>query len=175
VSVLRALWLMPLAFALHEAEEWNIRAWDLARWDNPPPYGEPTVRTWLVLVTLFAVLWTTFGAASRRPRFAAMFVLPFFVLTCFANVLQHLALSAIDRAYNPGLITAALLLGPAIAAATLIALRDKAIPRWYVALLYLLALPQAIAIARAGRTLPGGLRAIYDLSAPVARWLYGTT
>lgn len=169
----RAVWLLPLVFAVHEAEEWNILAWYRVRWDNPPAVTELSVWTWLVGITLVAALWTLVGWLPRRPRLTAHVVLPFFLVTVFANALQHLVLLVVDGAYNPGLVTATSLLVPVIGWVTLLALREKLVPRWYVALWLLLAVPSVVSLARAGRTLPVALRSIYELSSRASLALFG--
>ncbi len=47
---LRFVWILPSAFALHEAEEWNILAWYQEHWTNVGELTNRTVWTHLVFV-----------------------------------------------------------------------------------------------------------------------------
>jgi len=48
MSFLTAIWLLPIALALHEAEEWNILGWEQRNFVNLPAKTNASVRTFLV-------------------------------------------------------------------------------------------------------------------------------
>ena len=90
LSFSTAIWLAPLAWSLHLAEE-GVRPIDtFAR-----------KHFFLAVVALNGFIWTALTAWPRNARFAAFLTLPFFVYFSFANVLQHLYRSAHFRTGAP--------------------------------------------------------------------------
>ncbi|SRR6266567_7318237 len=87
MSFLTAIWLLPVALLLHEAEEWNILRWEQRNFVNLPAKTNAGVRTFLVFFTLFGFLWTALAAGA------------------FLNALQHLFYTLYFRQYTPGVIT----------------------------------------------------------------------
>jgi hypothetical protein len=85
----RLVWLLPLTFAVHEAEEWNIIPWYQAQFTNPPNTSDIAVYTWLVGISIVGFLWTTVACLLRTPTATARMALPFFVVLVFSNALQH--------------------------------------------------------------------------------------
>ena len=101
---LTAIWLLPFALALHEAEEWNILRWERRNFVNLPAKTHASVRTFLVFFTLFGFLWTALAALPSNPKIAAFLFLPF-AAGAFLNALQHLFYMMYFRQYAQGVIT----------------------------------------------------------------------
>jgi hypothetical protein len=53
-SIRRLLWLFAAAFVLHEAEEWNLVAWERATFTPAPRFSDAGARTLLVLFSALA-------------------------------------------------------------------------------------------------------------------------
>ena len=54
----RLVWLLPVAFGLHEAEEWNIVPWLQAHFTPRTELTDLGARTLLVLFAALALLYT---------------------------------------------------------------------------------------------------------------------
>ena len=62
-------WLLPVAFALHELEEWNIVAWYQRYWTNVDPtiVNQRNSWTWLAFASLFGFAWTFLASSLPQP------------------------------------------------------------------------------------------------------------
>ncbi|MGA8013628.1 MAG: HXXEE domain-containing protein [Candidatus Acidiferrales bacterium] len=153
----KAIWLAPLVWALHEAEEWDIMKFESRHFVDPGYFStitHPALWFGLSLVASYGIIWTALTAWPKNPKFAAFLTLPFFVFLSFGNVLQHIYWSFYFRTYAPGVITAVLLVGPVVIGLTVKAIRGKLIPWWYAAILYLLVVPTMVSTVRSGIHLP---------------------
>jgi hypothetical protein len=170
----RLVWLLPVAFALHEAEEWNIVPWFQAHFAPRTELSDLGARTLLVAFSLAAFLYT--GLASLLPSTRAwlLAVLPLFVLAGFGNALTHLFWWLYFGAYAPGVLSAGLLVAPLTIYVALRAVRERLVPAWYAGALFLFALAPLAAVARAGSTLTPEQLALHDLATRLAKWLWGT-
>jgi hypothetical protein len=150
----RAIWLAPVAWALHELEElvFDIAAFGATYFLTLPPRAITGQPLWigLAIVALNGFIWTALTAWPKNPRFAAYLTLPFFVYFSFANVLQHVYYSIYFRTYQPGVVTAVVLVAPVVVGLTMKAVGGKLIPWWYAAVLYATVVPTLIATYRAG-------------------------
>jgi len=159
----KAIWLAPLAWTLHEAEEWNINEFESAHFVDPGYFARidhPVLWLGLAQVALQGALWTALTAWPKNPRFAAFLTLPFFVVLSFGNVLAHIYYVGYFRGYTPGFLTAALLLGPVVLGLTYRAVREKLIPWWYAAILYFLAVPGLVSTVQSKDHLPPFLQSL---------------
>lgn len=151
----KAIWLAPVAWALHELEElvFDIATFGEMYFRTLPPRATTGQPLWIGLgiVALNGFIWTALTAWPKNPRVAAYLTLPFFVYFSFANVLQHVYYAVYFGTYQPGVVSAVGLVAPVVVALTMKALRGKFIPWWYVALLYATVVPTLIATYRAGR------------------------
>src|SRR3990172_5013979 len=95
-----AMWLLPVAVALHEAEEWNILGWYQRNFVNLPAKTHGSIRTFLVFLVLLGFLWTALAAWLNNPTLAAFVFLPF-AAGAFLNALQHLFYTLYFRQYAP--------------------------------------------------------------------------
>ena len=86
----KAVWLLPLAWTLHEAEEWNILDWYHAYWVKVPEATPTEMRVGLAFMSLVGVGWTAFTLLPRKPKLTAFLLLPFFTLMAAGNAVQHI-------------------------------------------------------------------------------------
>jgi hypothetical protein len=174
----RAIWLAPLAWTLHEAEEWNINEFESAHFVDPGYFSRvdhPVLWIALAQVALQGVIWTALTAWPRNPRFAAFLTLPFFVVISFGNVLAHVYWIVYFRGYAPGIATAVLLVAPVVLGLTIRAVRERLIPWWYAAVLYIAAVPGLVATIQAGEQhqLPVWLQTLQQRGIHVAEEILG--
>ena len=113
MSFLTATWLLPVAIALHEAEEWNILDWEQRNFVNLSDKTHTSVRTFLVFFTLLGFLCTALVTLPNNPKIAAFLFLPFAAGACL-NALQHLFYTFYFRQYAPGVITSVVLYIPIV-------------------------------------------------------------
>lgn len=173
LTLTHLLWLLPTTFALHEAEEWNIVPWFQTHFTPQTELTSAGARTLLVAFSLASFLYT--AAASRLPsiRLTLFAVLPLFILAGVGNALTHIYWALHFASYAPGVATAALLVIPATLYVSARAVREAAIPLWFVGALYALALAPLVAVARAGSTLTPDQLALHRLGARLGQWLWG--
>jgi hypothetical protein len=169
----RLLWLFAGAFVLHEAEEWNLVAWERARFTPTPAFDDAGARTLLVLFSLLAVSFTALCLKALPLRAALFALLPLYLTVVFGNALTHIVWTVAFRSYAPGVVTSVLLLLPLGFVLARRVLRERAVPAAYVATLLALALAQPIGAAVAGRRLTGSQQALQQLGAELARSLWG--
>ena len=153
----KAIWLAPLAWTLHEAEEWNINHFESRHFADPGYFSlidRPILWIGLAWVSLMGIIWTSLTAWPKNPKFAAFLTLPFFIYLSFGNVLQHIYWTLHFRTYAPGIVTAALLVGPVVVGLTVKAIRGRLIPWWYAAIFYVLLIPTVISTVRAANQAP---------------------
>jgi hypothetical protein len=100
-------------------------------------------------------------------------VLPLFIVVGVGNALTHVFWLLYFGSYAPGVATAALVLAPVTVYISLRAVRENLVSRWFVGVLYLLALVPLIAVTRAGSTLTSEQLALHRLGAQLAAWLWG--
>ena len=176
----KAVWIAPLVWALHEAEEWNVFAWGKAHFADPGYFSEidqPVAWVGLSLVALAGVLWTCLTAWPKNPKFAAFLTVPFFVFFAFGNALQHIYYAFFFRGYNPGVVTAVLLVGPVVIGLTVKAVRGRLLPLWFVAILYVLTTPSMVvtirALDQAPPQIPPNIQSLHRIALPLARLILG--
>jgi hypothetical protein len=148
----RLVWLLPIALAAHEAEEWNIQRWYRAEFTNPPQSTRAATYLGLSTVTLAGFGWTAMSRRLRSDHATAMALLPFFVVLVFGNNLQHVYWTAAFRSYAPGVVTSALLGIPLTILVSRQAVRRGLVSRRYVIALYMLCIPLLVSTVLAGRT-----------------------
>lgn len=152
-----AIWLAPLAFGIHEMEEWNIDSFEKTHFADPgyaSLVDHPVLWIGLALITLAGILWTALTSWPKNARFAAFLTLPFFIFVAFGNALQHLVWTVSFRTYAPGVVTAVLLVAPVVIGLTILALRQRLIPWWYAVVLYVALTPTLISTVRGAASVP---------------------
>src|SRR5262249_50304120 len=127
----------------------------------------------LGLVAFAGVLWTGLTAWSKNPKFAAFVTLPFFVFFAFGNALQHIYYALFFRGYDPGLVTATILVGPVVVGLTVKAVRDRLIPWWFATVVYILTIPSMVVTIRALNhvppEVPPNIQSVHRAALPLAR------
>jgi hypothetical protein len=166
--VRRAAWWLVLAFALHEAEEWNILAWYRAHYADLPGVNDLAVRTGLVAYVAIGALWTLAATRLPAPRAAALAVLPLAIFL-LVNAIQHVYWTAHFAAYGPGIVTAVLIVTPAALALVRTTVAARLVPPWYVGLLVVLALPTVVATVTGDAATRQQLQLVNDLGARIVR------
>jgi hypothetical protein len=168
---LAAVWLLPAAVALHEAEEWNILAWEQRHFVNVPSKTQASTRTFLVFFSLMGFLLTGVAVLPGSPRLAAWIVLAF-AAGASLNALQHIFYLVFFKEYAPGVITAVLLILPVSGYLMVRAIEENLIPIGYVAALSALVVLGLIQTIRAGNTFIPFFKAVSQFGLLLARLLH---
>ena len=171
MSFLTAIWLLPVALLLHEAEEWNILRWEQRNFVNLPAKTNVSVRAFLVVFTLFGFLWTALAALPSNPTIAAFVLLPF-AAGAFLNALQHLFYTMYFRQYAPGGITSVVLYLPIVGYLTGRAIQENLVPVAYVVVLVIPTILGLIHTIKAGNRVTPPFRAMSDLGMAFSKWLH---
>jgi hypothetical protein len=172
-SIRVLFWLLAASFALHEAEEWNLVAWERAHFTPAPPFDDRAVRTLLVGFALAGLAFTALCLRALSLRAASFALLPFFVSVVLGNALTHVFWLFFFGGYAPGVATSILLLVPLTLCLVWRVLEERLVPRAYVAALLGLALLQPLGAMAAGATLSDAQLALGRLAVRVSRRLWG--
>jgi hypothetical protein len=164
-----ALWLLPVAWTLHSAEEWNQADWYAAHFEHGGDVTPLGMRAWLVFVVLVSWVCTVLAMRIRNRSLSVGIVLGFFVVQMFGNSIQHEYWTVLLGAYSPGLITAIAFVLPVMVLATVRTLRARALRPWLVVAFYLTAIPIMIVTADMADALPEGGLPMYRWSDSIAR------
>ena len=171
MSFLTAIWLLPIALALHEVEEWNILPWEERNFVNLPTKTHASIRTFLVFFTLLGFLWTALAALPNNPKIAAFVLLPM-AAGAFLNALQHLFYTLYFRQYAPGVITSTVLYLPIIGYLTARAIAENLVPVGYVVVLGILTVLGLVQTIKAGNTFTPFFRAISHFGIALSKRLH---
>ena len=169
----RILWLLGIAFVLHEFEEWNIVSWQQANFEPSPQFTDREARTLLVLFALLGLSFTALSNWLLSLRAALVVLLPLFVAIILGNALTHIFWLLYFQAYAPGVVSSALLLVPLTLLLIRAVLQERLVPTAYVCILLALAVLQPAAAAIAGNSLPGPQLALQRFGARLAQCLWG--
>ena len=167
----KAVWLLPLAWTLHEAEEWNTLDWYHAYWVKVPEATPTEMRVGLAFMSLVGVGWTAFTLLPQKPKLTAFLLLPFFTLMAAGNAVQHIYWTFAFQAYSPGVVTAVFLVIPGIIYLTARAVRENLIPRWYGLVIYLPIVRSLHGAVLAGNVVPEPVHGLMKLFATMARFI----
>ena len=170
IDFLALIWLFPIAFTLHELEEWNIVKWYDKYFVDLPDKTNTSTRFFLVFISVVAFLWTGIATLWGDPTIAA-YILFSFLAIVFLNCLQHIYWQFHFRAYAPGVVTSVLLLLPVIAILIYRAVIDAIVPVWYVLLLALVVLPGFVETIRADNRMTSQFLRIHRFSKRMVNWL----
>jgi hypothetical protein len=110
----RALWLLPVGFAMHELEEWRILDWYGRYWTGlEPAHMRPEVVHAFLLASIAAyATWALVATRFRSARVAAHLLLIPFVLIIYGHSIFHVGWAIVYRAYDPGAFTSLFVLPP---------------------------------------------------------------
>ena len=150
-------WLLPVAFGLHELEEWNIVAWYQRYWTNVDPalVNQRNSWTWLAFASLLGFAWTLMASRFRSPAIMFHILLVFFI-SVFGHCLLHVYWLFSLGVYAPGVVTSIILIMPITAYVTLRAIRDRLVSSVYAAILFALTLFPVVSAVRLDNRLPDG-------------------
>jgi hypothetical protein len=161
------LWLFAIAFALHEAEEWNILCWYQRNYSDLPPSTNKAVRVWIVFVILIGFIWCAVATVPSNPSFAAFVFLPAIAIA-MQNALQHVFWLFYFKQYAPGVITSVFCLIPLGVYLAIRAVSQHFVPLWYVGILILLLIPGLVQTILAKNRMTKQIRAIHHLGIRLA-------
>ncbi len=168
LGFLNMLWLLVLAFVLHELEEWRITDFERRHLTGIPPYAtNRSARGWIVLICVVALIWCAVATAPGNPSFAAWIFMPAMAIT-FLNPLQHIFWSLYFRQYAPGVVTAALFLMPMSGGAAIWATYLGYVPARYVVAWMGFIVAGLVQTVRAGNRMMPVIRGVYRIGFAVA-------
>jgi len=171
LDFLRLLWLFPIAWALHEAEEWNIMKWYHRNYTDLPPATDRSARTWIVFVSLVGFIWCGVAVLPGNRSFAAFVFLPAMAIA-LQNALQHVFWLFYFKQYAPGVITSVLLLIPIGSYIAVRAVQRGYAPIWYVGLWIVMMAPGLVQTVRAGNEMTSPVRAIHRLGMALSEKIF---
>lgn len=108
------LWLVPLSFMFHNMEEAPL----MANWVDRLPVKVKLIESKrqfmiaVIILTLIGFLFTSFGLKSMAKHTGHMLILSMLMTMAFNVFFPHVLLAVRFRMYNPGLVTALLLILP---------------------------------------------------------------
>jgi hypothetical protein len=163
LGFLNTLWLLLLAFFLHELEEWHITEFERRNFvELPPTATGRSARMWIAFICTVGLVWCAAATLPGIPAVGAWIFLPAIALMLL-NALQHVFWSVYFKQYAPGVITALVLLIPIGGYVTAWAVQRGYVPLWYVTILAGLGVWVLIHTVRAGNRMSPFIHAIYDL------------
>jgi hypothetical protein len=173
-SIRSILWLLGIAFVLHEMEEWNLRPWLVANFEPDPGFSERDLRTILVLFALLGISFTAISVRFLSVRGALFALLPLFIGVVFGNALTHIFwFSYFGGGYPPGVVTSALLIVPLALYLLIRVFRERLVSPAFVLPLLAAAILQPVGAAFAGNTLSDFQIAIQRFGSLFGQWLWG--
>jgi len=162
IDFLTWLWLFAIAFALHEAEEWNILSWYQRNYVDLPPSTNKAVRVWIIFVSLIGFVWCAVATLPGNPVLAAYAFLPT-IAVAMQNALQHVYWLFYFKQYAPGVVTSVVLLIPLGLYVTIEAVSQNYVAYWYVSVLVLAMIPGLLQTVKAKNKMTKQIRAIHHL------------
>jgi hypothetical protein len=170
VSFSMVVWLLPVAIALHELEEWNMLGWYHGNFVDLPDMTNTSTRVFIVFMSLYAFAWTAVSLLLGDLKVTS-FLLSITGFVFLLNALQHVYWVIAFRDYAPGVITSVLLVIPVIVFLGLVAGHQGLLPIWYEVLLCVLVIPALAQTAMAGNRLTKMLQGISRSGLLMARLL----
>ena len=170
----KAIWLLPIAFMLHEFEEFDILAWYQHNYDmsSMAALNVESSWVWFIFISLIGYLWTAASLIPKSQRWTAFIILPAGALV-LQNALQHVYWLFFfgDFSFGYGILTAIILLIPVVTYLAVRAVREKLVPIWYVVLLVVLIIPGMVATIKAGNTITAQMRRFHEFSIWLTDWV----
>ena len=170
VNFIAGLWVFVVAFALHEAEEWNIMRWYQRNYIDLPPTTDRAARTWIVFISMMGLVWCIAGTLPGNPTIAAFVLLPAIALA-LQNSLQHIYWLFYFKQYAPGIVTSVVFLIPLGVYLTIQAIWQNYVPIWYVGILALVIIPGLLQTVKAKNRMTPQIRGIHNLSIKLNEWV----
>jgi hypothetical protein len=173
LNFLKAMWLFPVAFAIHEAEEWNIMKWYYRNYTNLPPSSNRGARTWIIFVSLIGFIWCGIAVLSGNPTVAAFVFLPA-IAFAIQNSFQHIIWTFYFKQYAPGIITSIFLLIPIGSYLIIRAIQHGYVPIWYATIWSVFIVIGLVQTIRAGNQMTPPIRAIHHLGNKLSDMIFGS-
>ena len=164
------IWFLAVAYAFHEAEEWNILEWHERNFGDMPAHTTTGIRTFLVFASVVMLIWAGLATVWGNPKVATFLFLPA-AAVAFQNGLQHVYWLFAFREYAPGVVTSVLVVIPATICLVVEGVRRAYVPAWYVVGLAILVVSGMVQTVRSGNRLTRELRAILDFGEALSRWV----
>ena len=136
---MRIACLLPLAFFLQEAEQWNVVAYYQSHLLGGPELIAVHVRVTMFVAALIVCLWTRAAMRARSAPRAAFAILPLAAIG-WLEALLHAYGAAHFRGYVPGTVMALTVFGPAGVLLARRAWRDGLVSPAYVITLVVIVL-----------------------------------
>jgi hypothetical protein len=157
------LWLLPLAFALHEVEEWNITRWEHRHFVGMPPNAtDRSARAWIVFISVVAFAWCAVATLPGDATVAAFVFLPAIAFVLM-NAFQHVYWSLRFRQYAPGIVTSIVLLIPIGLYLANRAVQQGYVPIGYAAVWAVPIVAGLVQTVRAGDQVTPVVRAVHNV------------
>ena len=109
-----ALWLFAAALVVHETEEWNIAPWFERHFVNHTGISPQAVWVGLAFMSAVFVVWIWVSTRFSSAVVMALVALPAVAFVAFGNALQHVAWVLLFGEYAPGVVSAVILVLPAV-------------------------------------------------------------
>lgn len=132
-------WLLPLAFFLQEAEQWNLVAYYQSHLPGGPALSAVHVRVTMFAAVFIVCLWTRAAMRARSAPRAAFAILPLAAIGLL-EALLHAYWTVHCRGYAPGAVMALTVFGPASLLVIRRAWRDGLVSPAYVVTLVVIVL-----------------------------------
>lgn len=137
MNSLNMLWIIPIAFSIHELEEWNILKWYKKHYRNLPASTNVSIRIHIIVLGLASFLLT--GIALIFPgTFLFSVIVVFMSAFVLLNFLQHIIWTVQLKAYSPGLITSAICLMSVAAVNAIIITRGQIDTLFYLLVFFII-------------------------------------
>ena len=111
--LVRSLWLVAGAMAVHELEEWNIARWSARNFTNHLGISDYAIWVGLAFITIVFVSWIFAATRLQNPLAISFVALPAVALVAVGNSVQHVTWTFLFSEYAPGVVSAVLLVVPA--------------------------------------------------------------
>ncbi len=105
-SIYLKILLIPISFAVHEFEEWNILKWYKKHYKDIPESTNASIRIWVVLISVIIFAMTLLALALINYTFLFSPLLVLISAFISVNVIQHIIWTIQYKDYSIGLSTA---------------------------------------------------------------------
>ena len=111
--LVRSLWLLAGAIAVHEAEEWNVADWTARNFTNHTGVTNEAMWPGLIVITALFAAWIFLATRLVSPSAISLIALPAVAVVAVGNAVQHITWLFLFSEYDPGVVSAVLLVIPA--------------------------------------------------------------
>jgi hypothetical protein len=129
------VWIIPLAFSIHEFEEWNILKWYKKYYKNLPGSTNTSIHIHIVSLSILSFL-LTFAAYITSGTFLFSLIVAFISSFILYNFIQHIIWTLQLKTYSPGLATASFCVLSVIYVNIQLIQNDRIILLFYLTLIF---------------------------------------